>query len=124
MPLKDPEKRREYEKNRTRNKRHNDPEFRIKTNAIALKGLKKRIKNRYEFIEKLKIKCEICGEDRKCCLDFHHKDPSTKSYSVVHMAHNSFKLEDILAEVAKCSILCANCHRVEHARIKEENLCL
>lgn len=63
----------------------------------------------------LKQKSCSCGESRIECLDFHHL--RDKKYNVSSMY--SLSKEKILEEVAKCEILCANCHRVITA--KERN---
>lgn len=57
--------------------------------------------------------CSVCGYNRCArALHFHHKDPKTKSFCVGECTHRSTK--QLLAEVAKCIILCANCHAEEH----------
>lgn len=58
-------------------------------------------------------KCEICGYN-KCeqALDFHHIDPSQKSFDI---SSNSFSFEKMKKEADKCALLCANCHREVHA---------
>jgi hypothetical protein len=43
-------------------------------------------------------------------LDFHHRDPSQKLFQVCQSAVGR-RTEAILAEMAKCTVLCANCHR-------------
>lgn len=63
--------------------------------------------------------CEHCGLNDPECLDFHHTNPSEKDYTVTSMTR-SMKWERIMAEVAKCIVLCANCHRKEHARLRRE----
>ena len=74
-----------------------------------------RAKAREEFKQlKEDLKCERCGEDNIACLDFHHTDPNGKEYSIGSMSgHNN--LEKIKKEIEKCIVLCANCHRKEHA---------
>ena len=57
------------------------------------------------------LHCQQCGETS--CLEFHHRDPKTKSFSIAHFINHSKKL--ILEEIKKCDILCANCHRKIHA---------
>lgn len=59
--------------------------------------------------------CVDCGEDDPVVLEFDHVDPKQKLYNVVSMAHNCYSLERIKAEVAKCVIRCANCHRRKSA---------
>lgn len=64
---------------------------------------------------KLASRCLFCGEDRPQCLDFHHRDPSTKRYTIAAMRVGRYATPALMAEVAKCVILCANCHRLVHA---------
>lgn len=58
--------------------------------------------------------CVRCGEAHPACLDFHHVDPSTKTVNFDKMRRDMFPREKVLEELAKCIILCANCHRKEH----------
>ena len=87
----------------------------------------KRMKERREWYENIKknLRCERCDEFTPICLDFHHIDPTTKERSahtrtIGVSAMIGRKKETILAEIAKCIVLCANCHRKEHARLKTE----
>jgi hypothetical protein len=59
--------------------------------------------------------CERCGFADPCALDFHHREPAEKSFKISEYA---WKVSDerLLAEIAKCDVLCANCHRVEHCK--------
>lgn len=59
------------------------------------------------------LRCAHCGEDHPATLDFHHANGG-KDISVALMANSGFSQESILAEAAKCVVLCANCHRKEH----------
>jgi hypothetical protein len=43
-------------------------------------------------------------------MDFDHREPSTKAATVTRMIGRAGTAR-ILAEVAKCDIVCANCHR-------------
>lgn len=61
-----------------------------------------------------KAVCADCGEKDTCCLDYHHIDPNTKELTICGMALAGYKKERILAEIAKCIVLCANCHRRRH----------
>lgn len=59
--------------------------------------------------------CIKCGENHPACLDFHHRDPSEKEAQLSNVAvEKGWSKERILDEVAKCDILCANCHRKHH----------
>lgn len=57
--------------------------------------------------------CRRCGITDPRVLDFHHLDPATKAFSIgTAKGHSREALE---AEIAKCEVLCSNCHRIEHA---------
>lgn len=58
--------------------------------------------------------CERCGETEPDCLHFHHKDPATKASTLAEAIFHAWSRERILAEVAKCEVLCANCHLKHH----------
>ena len=42
-------------------------------------------------------------------MDFDHRNPSEKSNNLARMGASPF--EEIIAEIAKCDLVCANCHR-------------
>jgi rRNA-processing protein FCF1 len=44
-------------------------------------------------------------------MDFDHRDPTTKRMAVTRMIGRAGTAR-ILEEVAKCDIVCANCHRL------------
>lgn len=77
-----------------------------------------RQKTKAQAIEMLGGKCHICGYS-KCsdALDFHHKDPSIKSDGISKMLVRPKRRSDVLVEVKKCVLLCANCHREVHAGV-------
>ena len=55
--------------------------------------------------------CALCGyKEHHAALDFDHLDPSIKSFNI-SKALSSKPLGEIYAEMAKCRVLCANCHR-------------
>ena len=56
----------------------------------------------------------ICGESRPACLTFHHRNPSDKLIEVSILVTRHNKRERVLAEIAKCDVLCANCHADLH----------
>ena len=57
--------------------------------------------------------CADCGETDPVVLELHHRDPSTKSFDVGN-GFVSHVWEAVLAEIAKCDVVCANCHRRRH----------
>ena len=64
-----------------------------------------------EFIRALKTHpCMDCGcTYSPCAMDFDHREPALKTASLSRML--SCSVDEILAEVAKCDLICANCHR-------------
>ncbi len=59
--------------------------------------------------------CCRCSESHSCCLEFHHKDSSDKTTEVSSLTGSKQNLVKISKEVAKCVILCSNCHKKLHA---------
>lgn len=57
--------------------------------------------------------CKKCGEKRSYVLDFHHRDNSLKQDTINHML-KSASAENLINEINKCDVLCANCHREFH----------
>jgi hypothetical protein len=78
-----------------------------------------RRRDLYDWLRKLKrtLKCNRCPESFWVCLDFHHTDPTEKDMSVAQAVRNGWSKKRILAEIAKCEVLCKNCHAKEHAKI-------
>jgi hypothetical protein len=69
------------------------------------------------FIEYKGGKCQQCGwvpKDKAdyVCLDFHHRDPSTKEFNLSRI--KSYSDGKIIRELLKCDLLCVLCHRKHH----------
>ena len=63
---------------------------------------------------KATLKCNRCPENHPSTLDFHHLDPEEKENSISNMIRGGKSKEEILEKIAKCEVLCSNCHRKEH----------
>jgi hypothetical protein len=71
------------------------------------------IKN--NLIKKMGGVCSACkGSFHPAAYDFHHLDPSKKDFGITS-AMIKMSLQRVLEEAEKCILLCANCHRIEHA---------
>lgn len=55
--------------------------------------------------------CEICGEADIRTLEFDHVDPSKKSFGISQAVRLGYRWKDVVIEIEKCRILCANCHK-------------
>jgi hypothetical protein len=71
-----------------------------------------RVKVRKSLLEYLSDKyCADCKENDPVVLDFDHRDPKTKFKSVSRMLAGHYSWASVLAEIGKCDVRCANCHR-------------
>lgn len=94
----------------------------------ASKKVKKHYKdNKEQYFDKRKwffelkkgLQCEECGFNHPAALDFHHIDPKNKKFGIAFNKHNK---KEVLEEIKKCRVLCANCHRIEHASQYNEHI--
>lgn len=63
---------------------------------------------------KKSLRCGRCGEDHPACLQFHHTCPDEKELSLSQAFRAGWSLERLQSEIAKCEVLCSNCHFKEH----------
>lgn len=66
-----------------------------------------------DFIDSLKVgPCLDCGDTHPpYCMDFDHRPDEIKSFGISEARNRGYSKERIIAEVAKCDLLCAICHR-------------
>jgi hypothetical protein len=81
--------------------------------------IKRRKDNRRKCLEYLGGQCSLCGETADYKLQFHHKDPRLKSFTISRYLNGSMK--KLIPELDKCIILCISCHRKTH--ISENQAC-
>lgn len=84
----------------------------VKNTRQGIKLKNKTLVDRYKRM----CGCTHCGENDPIVLDLHHVDPSGKDASPASLLKGS--LDVLRAEIRKCIVLCANCHRREHHRIR------
>jgi hypothetical protein len=60
------------------------------------------------------LKCERCGFSDFRALQFHHRERDQKEFNIADMAKQGWSVEGLRREMAKCMILCANCHMILH----------
>jgi hypothetical protein len=96
---------------------------RIAVIAYAKAARKPRKKALQEWLNSLKEgrPCMDCGGVfPPWCMDFDHREGEVKLYKGVSdlMANRLCGKQRILAEIAKCDLVCANCHRTRtHFRL-------
>lgn len=71
-------------------------------------------RRRWIHDEKRDEGCDRCGESNPACLDFHHFGDE-KDATVARLVSDKRSKECIRAEIERCRVLCANCHRKEHS---------
>lgn len=70
------------------------------------------------FVDYKGGKCSICGYNKYIgALEFHHLDPSKKDFNLSQAKIFNDKVKQ---ELDKCILVCSNCHREEHYKIKAE----
>lgn len=67
------------------------------------------------LLEFKSVGCTLCPEKEPVALDLHHLDEETKDANVSDLMRRGTK--KLIAEMNKCVVLCANCHRKVHAGI-------
>ena len=64
----------------------------------------------HDMAELKKHGCCICSYNKcQSSLHFHHVNPEDKEFGLI-TSTMSYKLERIMEEFYKCTLLCANCH--------------
>ena len=61
------------------------------------------------------LKCAHCDCKTWQAFEFHHVDPSQKEQNPADVCNR----KTFLREIEKCICLCANCHRMEHWRLRQ-----
>lgn len=72
--------------------------------------------------------CKRCGETHPATLDLHHRDPATKNPRLKRKNASTTRrtggyfwrdlsVRDLGDELAKCDVICANCHRKHHQAV-------
>ncbi len=116
MPYKNPEDRKRYHQeywqkwyaDETNRKNH------VKRSVKHSARIKKR---NSDWLRQYKSGrcCKRCGESHIACLDFHHTGKNgDKENEISVMVCQGNSLEKIAAEIAKCELVCRNCHAKIH----------
>lgn len=132
MPFNTPEKRAAYyQKNKARKNQKSREYYKANREKCIEQARQQREANICWYkAYKSTLSCIKCGENFPECLHFHHRDPDSKQAEsglarkrsrVGDMAARGVSIKRLKEEIAKCDVLCSNCHIKEHARLKMEN---
>ncbi len=79
------------------------------------------VHRKIQYINLMGGACEKCGlkleDSHYAVYEFHHKFGEKKDYNWTKLRLRSDK--SVVEELAKCSLLCANCHRLIHAEFRD-----
>ena len=92
-------------KNRDTNNRHQN------YLAQQRRGLSRKL----SAMKERGMRCERCGYSRNwAAMAWHHIDPTMKRFDLDLRAFSNRSELDLGAEIARCQLLCANCHAETH----------
>jgi 5-methylcytosine-specific restriction endonuclease McrA len=112
VSLKDPEKRREYQRQwRAKARAEGRVPKIVKSGDSATYSRFRAWQNKAAWVDKLGGRCHNCGYAGSFeALDFDHIDQSAKTGDISRLLGGSDDTA-LAAEMSKCQLLCANCHR-------------
>ena len=96
-------KTRDIQRQRQKDRRSENPEY-YKSVMVRLR------QRRNDFVNRAKMRpCADCGiQYNPWVMHFDHRDPSQKKNCISMIKSHSF--ENLKVEIAKCDVVCANCH--------------
>lgn len=63
----------------------------------------------------VRYECALCGYNKNyAALCFHHLNPDEKDFSISELSKTKVITKEVINELEKCVVLCANCHAEEH----------
>lgn len=101
------------------------PVYRGKNYCNTCVSRKRRAKLRTRLFDFAGDQCVVCGyggKEKRCALDFHHRDPTTKKFDIGVTTSASIAWEKVVEEIEKCAVLCARCHREYHGGLIPDEL--
>lgn len=109
MPFKDPQRKKEYNQRYQKSWHQRNKERRL-TRIYQQKV------DTYWYIQDLKagLRCAYCGFNHPAALQFHHRNKEDKLFNIGEAVYRKINLEKVKQEIAKCIVICANCHFIHH----------
>ena len=89
----------------------------------SYKYVKASLERRAAWFKQLKSKpCSDCGANLATEeLDWHHRDPKTKVFSVGRDLYRHGRAQ-IVQELTKCDLVCRPCHRERHKTLQSSRM--
>lgn len=110
MPYKDPEKRKAYQKAYyPKHYAANREAYFSRAKAHDAKMHAERNEHISSYLSS--HPCVDCGEADIVVLEFDHREHSEKSFTIGAHGSIQISMKRLKAEIAKCDVRCANCHR-------------
>lgn len=106
----------EYQRDYYRRRTREDPEYRsrVRKNKRERRVVIRRDNHHRMLAFFAEHPCRDCGEDDPIVLEFDHVR-GDKRFNISDRLH-SMSWDRLLREIAKCEVVCANCHRRRSAR--------
>jgi len=112
MPFKDPDKRREYQRQYHKKWYQSNADKR----RAQVRMRRKQVREKLQILKAQGacVECGLSGEIATWALDYHHINHDDKVASVSYLVSNGYSWKRIEKEIAKCELICSNCHRIRH----------
>lgn len=95
-------------------------QYRAQNKGSIARRVEQRLLENSQYIQKIKEEtpCTDCGIDRlpPFCMDFDHLEGTDKRCNVSKMMMSAYSLKTLKEEIAKCELVCSNCHRLRTLR--------
>jgi hypothetical protein len=115
MPYKDPNDPRRKESFKKSSAKH----YAENKEKVLIANAKHRRNKRVEWQTfKATLSCTKCGFNHPAAMDFHHV--FKLDHKSVNKLASDGKYAQARAEIKKCIVLCANCHRIHHHELLQK----
>jgi hypothetical protein len=101
------------------NRTDRDSKYPYCKTCLSIKTVERGRKLKKECVDYKGGKCQICGYNKYLgALEFHHRNPKEKDFSISNRYKNAKINERIKRELDKCDLVCSNCHREIHSELR------
>jgi hypothetical protein len=103
---------------RLRDQRHYNVAYYAANREREIQRVRTRQAATTEFLRQLRdVSCTDCGRRfASHQMDFDHRDPRAKRFNLLAGRATLKSRPELLAEAARCDVVCANCHRLRTRR--------